>query len=163
MLSTWCSKHVEAWNKLIVKQKFCASSWLITEINTRILICTVSKTSKFVFVVWLPSATSTSVLLFRNRKCPQTFTLLHQHSLARDNCTNGWKSINMTEHFQLLNIVYFYLLGRRLFGCFFNYSVNRSTSALVSYLVNWSFSQVFNTKIGQSKLMKLASPSGRAV
>ena len=28
-----CSKHVEPWNKLIVKQKFCASSWLITEIN----------------------------------------------------------------------------------------------------------------------------------
>jgi len=28
-----CSKHVEAWNKLIVKQKLCASSWLITEIN----------------------------------------------------------------------------------------------------------------------------------
>ena len=28
-----CSKHVEAWNKLIVKQKFCASSWLITEIK----------------------------------------------------------------------------------------------------------------------------------
>jgi len=41
-----CSKHVEAWNKLIVKQKFCASSWLITEIN--ILRSTVSKTSKFV-------------------------------------------------------------------------------------------------------------------
>ena len=40
-----CSKHVAAWNKLIVKQKFCASSWLITEIN--ILRCTVSKTSKF--------------------------------------------------------------------------------------------------------------------
>ena len=39
-----CSKHVETWNKLIVKQKFCASSWLITEIN--ILRCTVSKTSK---------------------------------------------------------------------------------------------------------------------
>ena len=29
-----CSKHVEARNKLIVKQKFCASSWLITEINS---------------------------------------------------------------------------------------------------------------------------------
>jgi len=29
-----CSKHVEARNKLIVKQKFCASSWLITEITT---------------------------------------------------------------------------------------------------------------------------------
>ena len=41
-----CSKHVEAWNKLIVKQKICASSWLITEIN--ILRCTVSKTSKFI-------------------------------------------------------------------------------------------------------------------
>jgi len=40
-----CSKHVEAWNKLIVKQKFCSSSWLITEIN--ILRCTVSKTSKY--------------------------------------------------------------------------------------------------------------------
>ena len=38
-----CSKHVEAWNKLIANQKFCASSWLITEIN--ILRCTVSKTS----------------------------------------------------------------------------------------------------------------------
>ena len=37
------SKHVEAWNKLIVKQTFCASSWLTTEIN--ILRCTVSKTS----------------------------------------------------------------------------------------------------------------------
>ena len=40
-----CSKHVEAWNKLIVKQKFCASSWFITEIN--ILRCTVSKTAKY--------------------------------------------------------------------------------------------------------------------
>ena len=29
-----CSKHVEAWNKLIAKQKFCASSWLITEMKT---------------------------------------------------------------------------------------------------------------------------------
>ena len=28
------SKHVEAWNKLIVKRKCCASSWLITEINS---------------------------------------------------------------------------------------------------------------------------------
>jgi len=37
-LEHMCSKHVETWNKLIVKQKFCASSWLITEIN--ILRCT---------------------------------------------------------------------------------------------------------------------------
>jgi len=37
-----CSKHVEARNKLIVKQKFCASSWLITEINFKSLhVCTV--------------------------------------------------------------------------------------------------------------------------
>ena len=28
-----CSKHVEAWNKTYVKQNFCASSWLNTEIN----------------------------------------------------------------------------------------------------------------------------------
>jgi len=28
-----CSKHVETWNKLIVKQKFCASSRLITEMH----------------------------------------------------------------------------------------------------------------------------------
>ena len=33
-----CSKHVEAWNKLIVKQKFCASCWLITEINRELYI-----------------------------------------------------------------------------------------------------------------------------
>ena len=26
--------YVEAWNKLIVKPKFCPSSWLVTEINT---------------------------------------------------------------------------------------------------------------------------------
>ena len=43
-----CSKHLEAWNKLIVKQKFCASSWLTTDIN--ILSCTVSKMSNFLFI-----------------------------------------------------------------------------------------------------------------
>ena len=32
-----CSKHVEAWNKLIAKQKFCASSWLITEIKITVI------------------------------------------------------------------------------------------------------------------------------
>jgi len=39
------SKHVQVWNKVIIKQKFCTSSWFITEIY--ILSCTVSKTSKF--------------------------------------------------------------------------------------------------------------------
>ena len=33
-----CSKHVETRNKLIVKQKFCASSSLITEINTQLSV-----------------------------------------------------------------------------------------------------------------------------
>jgi len=47
-----CSKHVQTWNKLIIKQKFCASSWLITEIY--ILRCTVSKTSKFHALVFPP-------------------------------------------------------------------------------------------------------------
>jgi len=32
-----CSKHVEALNKLTVKEKFCASSSLITEINNLII------------------------------------------------------------------------------------------------------------------------------
>jgi len=49
MMSTWCLKHVEAWNKTYCKTKFFASSWLITKIN--ILRCTVSKTSKTVRVV----------------------------------------------------------------------------------------------------------------
>ena len=33
MISTRWSKHVQAWNKLIVKQKFCIWIWLITEVN----------------------------------------------------------------------------------------------------------------------------------
>jgi len=33
MMSTWFSKHVEAWNKLIKNKKICVSSWLITKIN----------------------------------------------------------------------------------------------------------------------------------
>ena len=32
-----CSTYVEAWNKLIVKQKFFASSWLISKINLSFL------------------------------------------------------------------------------------------------------------------------------
>ena len=56
-----CSKHVEAWNRLIVKQKFCASSWLVTKTN--ILKCTVSKTSKLWNPVWSLIACSTSFLI----------------------------------------------------------------------------------------------------
>ena len=32
-----CSKHVEAWNKIILKQNSFASNWLITEINAPIV------------------------------------------------------------------------------------------------------------------------------
>jgi len=39
-----CSKHVEAWNKLIIKQKFCASSSLITEINL---------TRQVILLIWI--------------------------------------------------------------------------------------------------------------
>ena len=38
-----CSKHVEAWNKLIVKQKLCASSWLITVIKTCLMCWTIDR------------------------------------------------------------------------------------------------------------------------
>jgi len=44
------SKHVETWNELIVKQTFCASSSLITEIN--ILRWKVSKMSKKKKIIW---------------------------------------------------------------------------------------------------------------
>jgi len=48
ILTSWwwaqqCSKHVEEYNKLIIKRRICVWSWLITKI---ILRCTVSKTSK---------------------------------------------------------------------------------------------------------------------
>jgi len=42
-----CSKHVEAWNKLIVKQKFYASSWLISEINKPNTVASFSTIIKF--------------------------------------------------------------------------------------------------------------------
>ena len=49
------SKHVEAWNKLIVKQKLCASSWLNTEINTQRMLSSAScfKHQYFLFLVRL--------------------------------------------------------------------------------------------------------------
>ena len=41
MMSTECSKHVEAYKKTYYKTIFCALSWLITKITLR---CMVSKT-----------------------------------------------------------------------------------------------------------------------
>ena len=46
IMSTWCSKHVEAWNKTFVKQKLCAASWLITKINLWLCLYAMSKCNK---------------------------------------------------------------------------------------------------------------------
>ena len=45
MMSTWCSKRVQTYNKSYFKTRISALSWLITKI---ILRCTVSKTSEYV-------------------------------------------------------------------------------------------------------------------
>jgi len=55
------SKHVLAWNELIVKQKYCASIWLVTEINEPFMsiFCRRLQTEsthtaifQYTFVVW---------------------------------------------------------------------------------------------------------------
>ena len=75
-MSTWCSKHVEAWNKLIVIQKFCASSWLITEIN--ILRRTVTWTS-----------------LYHDARSPERhYITMHGHlNVTISRCTVTWTSL----------------------------------------------------------------------
>ena len=56
-MSTWCSKHVEAWNKLIIK--FSASSWLIL-INKKFPRCPTTLDSAKLLTV-KRSALSTAV------------------------------------------------------------------------------------------------------
>ena len=76
-----CSKHVEAWNKLTVKQDFCASSWLITEIN--ILRCTVSKTSKNVVVPYVKTLDILYIPLPSNKVVLHKYirsTLVNEHN-----------------------------------------------------------------------------------
>ena len=92
-----CSKHVEARNKLIVKQNFCASSCLITEINIHIL-CSVTffpenrpvyekmwknivqlgrprtKTRWKRIACWIPKATHTHTIC--NKHCFSTATMV---------------------------------------------------------------------------------------
>jgi hypothetical protein len=60
------SKHVQTWNKLIVKNNFCASSWLVTEII--ILSCTVNNTSKISNGVFILHSRMyrTSLLIYRH-------------------------------------------------------------------------------------------------
>ena len=60
-----CSKHVEAWNKFIVKQKFCASSWLITEIKP---VCKVGQIINLAFVIKIAS-TSAEIRMEDAFKC----------------------------------------------------------------------------------------------
>ena len=45
-----CSKHVEAWNKFIVKRNFCASSWLITKIDVGIVFNKYNKICNFLYL-----------------------------------------------------------------------------------------------------------------
>ena len=80
------SKHVEAWNKLIVKQKYCASSWLITEIN--ILRCTVSKTSKLHQLYTFKNATSSQIVTFSAIVVRLYTGWLHGRSPVRSRCRN---------------------------------------------------------------------------
>ena len=63
-----CSKHVEAWNKLIVRQKFCAPSWLINEIN--IIPC-------LPFLPWLASPAPERSLAVSERRSLYSFRLLY--------------------------------------------------------------------------------------
>ena len=66
-----CSKHVEEWNKLTVKQKFCASSRLVTEINVgAVLILTFWRRNYFflilahpVYKMWITQETNKLELL----------------------------------------------------------------------------------------------------
>ena len=84
-----CSKHVEAWNKLIVKQKFCASNWLIAEIN--ILRCKVSKTSihytlltgKELLFLWQFRNLVSAKRTFRNSQLRRRYLLQGTVSLCR--------------------------------------------------------------------------------
>ena len=68
-----CSKHVEAWDKLIVNQKLCASSWLITVATS----CTVY------FDVLLTVHLSIFISVF-NQLNAQNFDLLMMSTCARN-------------------------------------------------------------------------------
>jgi len=68
-----CSKHVEAWNKLAVKEKFCASSWLITEINRLYL---------FVVFIWAwlyPFKAPVLVIYLQHSSGKKTLTVYFKH------------------------------------------------------------------------------------
>ena len=91
-----CSKHVEAWNKLIVKQTFCASSWLITEIN--ILRCTVSKTSKYLLVLSHPVHQTATYRCDDTRGCvTQFWTPDDEHMCSKH--VEAWNKLIVKQTF----------------------------------------------------------------
>ena len=59
-----CSKHVETWNKLIVKQKFCTSSWLITEMHGQQKVKKINNYSVFVRIGMVTSHVFQSAGIF---------------------------------------------------------------------------------------------------
>jgi hypothetical protein len=85
-----CSKHAEAWNKLIVKQKFCASSWLNTEINFKRMfqsgrkIYTLLRYKGQAIIFGL---TEIIVPLFEKGRSPKYKNLLHTYLFILLNCT----------------------------------------------------------------------------
>ena len=135
---------VEAWNKLIIKQKFCASGWLITEIN--ILRCTVSKTSKkspflFYFQRSPPLARGlwwSSAVCWAKARCAnslgekESFTVNYLHSSWRADASKfrcGWGFPRVFQYFRFGKIfspfIFYYFqrhtiktaLGDRLLWC----------------------------------------------
>jgi len=77
-----CSKHVEARNKLIVKQKICATSWLITEIN-------IGAASRLYYGINVQLHTSQKKKLYRFNVC---------HPLCVKTNTSTQQSV-YTQHF----------------------------------------------------------------
>jgi len=70
MMGTWCSKHVDAYNKLIVNQKCCATSWLITKINRKTMLMGHNVPTNrlglyFALHVWLTSLSLLSKMLVK--------------------------------------------------------------------------------------------------
>jgi len=124
-----CSKHVEARNKLIVKQTFCASIWLITEIKIH--------TSSFEQLVSVMSAQYYAIRLhnkigfkpFRNKinlnfklmvPCICAFTLKSNYftqkyfflSSQRIHCDSIWKTNRLTLYGEIKFV--FIIIVRKL-------------------------------------------------
>jgi len=60
MMSTWCSKHVEAFNKSYYKTRICALSWLITKI---IFVLFLIKNLGKMWALYLSDATLRSLMV----------------------------------------------------------------------------------------------------